>query len=95
MIYVERFYLEKGCALGRWRWPSHRNSIQQVFAEKPHVHRAFLENVPQKLDEKEFWTRFAKHEIQIQVKLRTSSQKPLSGILPLLYDMLEHQRDIS
>ena len=41
--------------------------IQQVFAEKPHVHRAFVENVPQKLDEKEFWTRFAKHEIQIQV----------------------------
>lgn len=44
--------------------------IQQVFAEKPHVHRAFVENVPQKLDEKEFWTRFAKHEIQIQVDFR-------------------------
>jgi hypothetical protein len=43
--------------------------IQQVFAEKPHVHRAFVENVPQKMDEKEFWTRFAKHEIQMQVGL--------------------------
>ena len=42
--------------------------IQQVFAEKPHVHRAFVENVPQKMDEKEFWTRFAKHEIQMQVR---------------------------
>lgn len=44
--------------------------IQQVFAEKPHVHRAFVENVPQKMDEKEFWTRFAKHEIQMQVSQR-------------------------
>lgn len=42
--------------------------IQQVFAEKPHVRAAFLENVPQKMDEKEFWTRFAKHEIQVQVR---------------------------
>ena len=42
--------------------------IQQVFAEKPHVHRAFVENVPQKMDDKEFWTRFAKYEIQIQVR---------------------------
>ena len=47
--------------------------IQQVFAEKPHVHRAFVENVPQKMDDKEFWTRFAKYEIQVQVRHRLCS----------------------
>lgn len=41
--------------------------MQQVFAEKPHVHRAFVENVPQAMSETEFWTRFAKHEIRVQV----------------------------
>ena len=54
--------------------------IQQVFAEKPHVHRAFVENVPQKMDEKEFWTRFAKHEIQMQVGLYPSLCLPLTPI---------------
>jgi len=32
-----------------------------IFAEKPKVHKAFLENVPSKLSEKEFWTKYCKH----------------------------------
>ena len=41
--------------------------VQQVFAEKPHVHRAYIENVPHAMDAEMFWTRFAKHEIALQV----------------------------
>ena len=41
--------------------------IQQIFAEKPHVHRAFLANVPAAMDENTFWTRFFKNELNRQV----------------------------
>ncbi|DBA86886.1 TPA: hypothetical protein ACH3X2_005346 [Trebouxia sp. C0005] len=40
--------------------------VQQTFAERPHVHRAFLANVPAVMDEKAFWTRFFKNEINRQ-----------------------------
>ena len=43
--------------------------VQQTFAERPHVHRAFLANVPAVMDEKAFWTRFFKNEINRQVSL--------------------------
>eukprot|EP00898_Chlorokybus_atmophyticus_P004498 jgi/Chlat1/5049/Chrsp33S00382 len=36
--------------------------IHQIFAEKPAVHRAYLANVPHKMDEKEFWTKYFKYE---------------------------------
>lgn len=42
-------------------------AIQQIFAEKPHVHRAFLANVPAVMSEKEFWQKFFKNEISRQV----------------------------
>lgn len=32
--------------------------IHQIFVEHPAVHRAFKEYVPQKMSEKEFWTKF-------------------------------------
>ena len=41
--------------------------VQQIFAEKPHVHRAFLANVPASMDENTFWTRFFKNELNRQV----------------------------
>ena len=41
--------------------------VQQIFAEKPHVHRAFLANVPASMDENAFWTRFFKNELNRQV----------------------------
>ena len=41
--------------------------VQQIFAEKPHVHRAFMANVPAVMDENAFWTRFFKNELNRQV----------------------------
>lgn len=36
--------------------------IHQIFAEKPAVHRAFLDYVPNKLSEKDFWTKYCRAE---------------------------------
>ena len=36
--------------------------IQQIFTEKPEVHRAYLAHVPHALDEKAFWTRYFKQQ---------------------------------
>eukprot|EP00850_Spirogloea_muscicola_P004327 SM000018S03692 [mRNA] locus=s18:873862:880015:+ [translate_table: standard] len=36
--------------------------IHQIFAEKPAVHKAFLECVPAKMSQKEFWTKYFKAE---------------------------------
>ncbi|KAJ1703568.1 hypothetical protein LUZ63_003347 [Rhynchospora breviuscula] len=36
--------------------------IQQIFAEKPAVHRAFLNLVPSKMSEKDFWTKYCRAE---------------------------------
>lgn len=47
--------------------------VQQIFAEKPHVHRAFLANVPARMDENAFWTRFFKNELNRQVSCSASS----------------------
>lgn len=41
--------------------------IALVFAEKPHVKRAYDKNVPVNLSEKEFWTRYLKHEMAKEV----------------------------
>ena len=43
--------------------------VQQIFAEKPHVHRAFMANVPAHMEENTFWTRFFKNELNRQVGL--------------------------
>uniref|UniRef100_A0A6V7QSZ5 BSD domain-containing protein n=1 Tax=Ananas comosus var. bracteatus TaxID=296719 RepID=A0A6V7QSZ5_ANACO len=36
--------------------------IHQIFAEKPAVHRAFLNFVPTKMTEKDFWTKYCRAE---------------------------------
>ncbi|CAN6441341.1 unnamed protein product [Victoria cruziana] len=36
--------------------------IHQIFAEKPAVHRAFLDLVPRKMTEKDFWTKYCRAE---------------------------------
>ncbi|CAM8903626.1 unnamed protein product [Rhodiola kirilowii] len=36
--------------------------IHQIFAEKPAVHQAFLKFVPNKMTEKDFWTKYCKAE---------------------------------
>ncbi|GMH21897.1 hypothetical protein Nepgr_023740 [Nepenthes gracilis] len=36
--------------------------IHQIFAEKPAVHQAFLNYVPSKMSEKDFWTKYCRAE---------------------------------
>ncbi|KAF7039293.1 hypothetical protein CFC21_049320 [Triticum aestivum] len=42
--------------------------IHQIFAEKPAVHRAFLDYVPKKLSEKDFWTKYCRAEYLLRTK---------------------------
>ncbi|KAL3682676.1 hypothetical protein R1sor_000698 [Riccia sorocarpa] len=42
--------------------------IQQIFTEKPAVHRAFLQNVPTKMSEVEFWTKYCRAEYLYRTK---------------------------
>ncbi|KAG8047160.1 hypothetical protein GUJ93_ZPchr0008g13790 [Zizania palustris] len=42
--------------------------IHQIFAEKPAVHRAFLDFVPKKMSEKDFWTKYFRAEYLVRTK---------------------------
>jgi hypothetical protein len=42
--------------------------IAMVFAEKPHVAAAFARNVPTHMSDKEFWTRYIRHELAKEVR---------------------------
>ncbi|KAL2611441.1 hypothetical protein R1flu_023133 [Riccia fluitans] len=42
--------------------------IHQIFTEKPAVHRAFLQNVPTKMSEVEFWTKYCRAEYLYRTK---------------------------
>jgi transcription initiation factor TFIIH subunit 1 len=42
--------------------------IHQIFAEKPAVHRAFLMNVPSKMTELAFWTKYCRAEYLYRTK---------------------------
>ncbi len=42
--------------------------VQQLFAEKPHLHRAYTAMVPEKLNEKEFWERYFNYEVARKVQ---------------------------
>jgi hypothetical protein len=44
--------------------------IAMVFAEKPHVKRAYMKSVPHQMSEKEFWVRYLKHELSKEVRAR-------------------------
>lgn len=37
-------------------------ALMTLFGERPAVRRAFLDNVPKKMTEREFWTRFLRSE---------------------------------
>ena len=50
-----------------------------IFAEKPKVHKAFLENVPSKLSEKEFWTKYCKHLYYQKVNNKRKRGKTLKS----------------
>ncbi len=41
--------------------------LQQIFAEKPYVHRAHTALVPTKLSEKDFWEKFFNHQVAKKV----------------------------
>ena len=43
--------------------------VQQVFMEKAYVHRAFMDNVPHKMTENDFWQRYVKAEVTLLVSL--------------------------
>lgn len=58
--------IKQSCML-QVRYQVTPEGVQQIFAEKPHVHRAFLANVPASMDENAFWTRFFKNELNRQV----------------------------
>ncbi|KAL6653215.1 hypothetical protein ACP70R_012140 [Stipagrostis hirtigluma subsp. patula] len=42
--------------------------IHQIFAEKPAVHQAFLDFVPEKMPEKDFWTKYCRAEYLLRTK---------------------------
>ncbi|KAA8523510.1 hypothetical protein F0562_009933 [Nyssa sinensis] len=42
--------------------------VHQIFAEKPAVHQAFLNFVPSKMTEKDFWTKYSKAEYFLRSK---------------------------
>ncbi|KAL5230602.1 hypothetical protein ABZP36_029378 [Zizania latifolia] len=42
--------------------------IHQIFAVKPAVHRAFLDFVPKKMSEKDFWTKYFRAEYLLRTK---------------------------
>uniref|UniRef100_A0A0D9WW92 BSD domain-containing protein n=1 Tax=Leersia perrieri TaxID=77586 RepID=A0A0D9WW92_9ORYZ len=42
--------------------------IHQIFAEKPAVHRAYLDFVPKKMSEKDFWTKYFRAEYLLRTK---------------------------
>ena len=63
--------------LAQVRYQVTPEGVQQIFAEKPHVHRAFLANVPAVMDENAFWTRFFKNELNRQVSNLAVSETTL------------------
>ncbi|KAG0474199.1 hypothetical protein HPP92_016056 [Vanilla planifolia] len=42
--------------------------IDQIFAEKPAVHRAFLEFVPNKMSAKDFWKKYCEADLLHKTK---------------------------
>ncbi|GMH39162.1 hypothetical protein BSKO_07060 [Bryopsis sp. KO-2023] len=51
--------------------------IRNIFSERPHIHRAFLEHVPNHLDERDFWSKFCKHEYALQQKRKKVAEGKL------------------
>ena len=58
--------------------------IQQIFAEQPHVHKAFLDNVPHNLTEAAFWDRYFKNEFRMRVSHNAAHTKPVCMLCCLI-----------
>jgi transcription initiation factor TFIIH subunit 1 len=48
--------------------------IHQIFVQYPHIHKAYQDNVPDKISEKEFWTRYFTHRNRQSLTLGTKDQ---------------------
>lgn len=68
-------------------------TIQQIFSERQHVHRSYLEHVPHTMDDKEFWIRFCKHEVAMEVVFSMPSKDLCAFICYCLEELLAcHQQ---
>ncbi|QDZ22880.1 subunit 1 of transcription initiation factor TFIIH [Chloropicon primus] len=52
---------------------------KHIFAEKPKVYQSYLKNVPSKLSEKEFWTKYCRHLYYQKVSKKNKKQKLNTG----------------
>mmetsp|Transcript_43446 Transcript_43446/g.82905 ORF Transcript_43446/g.82905 Transcript_43446/m.82905 type:complete len:636 (-) Transcript_43446:158-2065(-) len=48
--------------------------MHQIFAEKPAVRKAYLANVPEKMSEREFWTRYCRSQYFQRVRKGAAAQ---------------------
>ena len=53
---------------------------KHIFAEKPKVYKAYLMNVPSKLSEKDFWTKYCRHLYYQKSGTRKRKQTSVSGM---------------
>ncbi|KAK1662713.1 hypothetical protein QYE76_050872 [Lolium multiflorum] len=53
--------------------------VLQIFAEKPAVHRAFLDYVPKKLSEQDFWTKYCRAEYLLRTKSTLRAKAEAAG----------------
>ncbi|GAX76207.1 hypothetical protein CEUSTIGMA_g3651.t1 [Chlamydomonas eustigma] len=60
----------KAASVGRSKVQFHLTPelIKQIFAERPHVKRAYVKNVPHNMSEKVFWTKYAQYQLSNEVK---------------------------
>ncbi|KAJ1267305.1 hypothetical protein BS78_07G046100 [Paspalum vaginatum] len=54
-------------------------TIHQIFAEKPAVHRAFLNFVPKKLSESQFWEKYFRAEYLLRTKNTAAATAEAAG----------------
>jgi transcription initiation factor TFIIH subunit 1 len=52
--------------------------IQHIFLEYPAVHRAYLTNVPSKMTEQAFWTRYCESQYVLQTRRNNSNKGPIT-----------------
>ncbi|XP_047058897.1 general transcription and DNA repair factor IIH subunit TFB1-1-like [Lolium rigidum] len=53
--------------------------IDEIFAEKPAVHRAFLDYVPKKLSEQDFWTKYCRAEYLLRTESTLRAKAEAAG----------------
>ncbi|XP_071683336.1 general transcription and DNA repair factor IIH subunit TFB1-1-like [Lolium perenne] len=55
------------------------NGQLQIFSEKPAVHQAFLDYVPKKLSEQDFWTKYCRAEYLLRAKCTLRAKAEAAG----------------